>query len=62
MASDRRKLQEHTSPVPLTNLPGIRNEMVKDPGGFVIKEGLDFGFVTDFWNGLKKILHKAGVL
>ncbi len=55
-------MQEKESSKPIINLPGIRNEMVKDPGYFAITEGFYFGFVNDFWQGIKKVLHKIGVL
>jgi hypothetical protein len=61
MADDKRKLQENESSVSIVDLPGVKSEFVLAPGRFVITEGFDFGFVKDFWDGVKKIAHKIGI-
>lgn len=60
MENNNCNLQEAESSK-FTRLPGV-NRLVKAPGRFVVQDGFYLDFHKDIWNGIKKILHKIGVL
>jgi hypothetical protein len=61
MADEKSKLKDKASSVHIIDLLEGKSELVFEPGYFAIREGFDFGFVNDLWNGIKKLAHKLGV-